>query len=500
MDIKPSLTAGLPPTGPKPSSAGLDLKMHQLLEAKVIENQIALDKLTVKVDDKTLSLQTDRPLNLQGGQAIQLQVVKLLPQPEFKIVPTSLTPSPNITANPSQDTPTLKWVLSSGNASAHMVQPASFSLGQQLQASIVDVSNNKITLQLLPATTSAANAPTNTLLTLDAKQLIPIGGSVDTSPRAQTSASPQNTLSVGAQLTLQVIKTGDSPTFAVSAIPVDDSQMIVNALKQWLPIQAPPTALLNQLQQALPQLITDATLAEALKNLAQKILSSLPIKPQLTEASQLKQAIDESGLFLEHKLLQSLLGKPDLLLNDDFKAKLSKLIQLLNHELAARTEGKTSATEALLKESLQKAHGALAKLTVDQLNSLPKDDSPKQSWMLELPFFHDGNPESMKIQIERDRRKADDKPENNWAVSITISPPNLATIHCRISCYDGTVNTRFWSEAIDTVDRINAHLDYLKQQLEQKGIVTGFMEAHQGQPPTPDSIVSSMPHLLREKA
>lgn len=502
MDIKPPLNTGSFLASPKVSGDGLNLKMHQLLEAKVIETQAILDRLTLKVADKTLTLQADRPLNLQSGQNIQLLVVKLLPQPEFKVLPHPLPQIASSTTNLAQDTPVLKWIAPTQSPTAStQTQLSSLLPGLQLQASIVDIANNKITLQLLPQAPSSATQqlPANALIMLDPKQLIPANTSTDATAQLKTMASPANTLTVGTQLTLQVVKAGDSPTFAILTASANEQQIIMNAFKQLLPLQASPAVFLNHLQQALPQLLTDASLAEALKNVAQKILSSLPITPQLTEATQLKQAIDESGLFFESKLAELLLGKPDISLQDDFKFKLNKLIQLINQELANQAEFKSSTTGELLKESLQKAHGTLAKLTLDQLNSLPKDESPKLNWTLELPFFHDDKAENVTIQIERDQSQAHDNTQNNWAVSITLTPPDLATIHCRISCYDGAINTRFWSDAAETVDKINAHLDYLKQQFEQKGLTTGFMEAHQGQPPQADSI--TMPkHLLSEKA
>jgi hypothetical protein len=68
-----------------------------------------------------------------------------------------------------------------------------------------------------------------------------------------------------------------------------------------------------------------------------------------------------------------------------------------------------------------------------------------------------------------------------------------------VSCYDGSVNTRFWSETAETVDKINTHLDYLKAQLEKNGLTTGFMEAHQGKPIQTNSAKTATSPLLSEK-
>ncbi len=528
MDIKLPLTANVQMTLNKAGVDGLNLKMGQLLDAKVIETQILMNTLSLKVADKALTVQADRPLSLQSGQSLQLQVVKLLPLPEFKIVPTLTatalsTPLPS--AAPSPQPLTLSLPLQQDNApilklvSQAVTTPpvanvninlGTLQAGEQLQARIVNIADNKITLQLLPESTTSlplqkpANMPPGRpLIILDAKQLILPTPDRPSSPPILNGAPPPTTtiaLKADMPVTLQVLKPGQSPTFNVLPAASDSDQKIFEALKQLLPIQASPTLLLNQLQLALPRLQADPSVAETLKNLAQVILDSTPNKTRLTEASQLKQTVNESGLFMESKLAELLSGKTEMTFQDDFKLKLGKLIQLLHREMATQPESKSAEDNEILKQSLQKAQGALAKLTLDQLNSLPRDESPKQGWILELPFFNNNAPDSVKIEIEQDKAHHNDSPHKNWAVSITITPPDLATIHCKISCYDGSVNTRFWSEAAGTVEKINANLDYLKQQFELKGLSSGFMQAQQGLPAQTDSLKTAMISLLNEKA
>lgn len=506
MDIKLPLPPNLPLAVNKASDSGLSLKLNQVLAAKVIENQTMLNTLTLEINNKTVTVQAPLPIDIKPGQSIQLQVTRLLPTPELKLV--SSLPLAQTAPNPvkDQDQPTLRLIHTTmPTPLTPTAKPMTssdiqtvFAPGTKLQANVIAVTGDRVTLQVtLPAPSAQPifNKPDSLLLTLDTKQLISQSGISSSEPH---QAGPL--LKEGVQIQLQLIQSGDKPVFVITPSGSDTEQKIVDALKQMLPLQTSPTPLLNQLQQALPELIADASVSETLKNLAQKILSSLATSSQLAEPATLKQLVKESGLFLEGKLLALLQDKPGISLPDDFKFKLSKVIVLLSEEIAAQTDGKSSAAQDLLKEILQKAQGALAKLTIDQFNSLPKEDSPKQTWVLELPFFHDGQPESVKIEIERDAPKKGESAEKNWAVSVTITPPELGTIHCRISCYDGTVNTRFWSDVAGTVERINAHLDYLKQQFESKGLTPGFMEAHQGQPAQTDYSKAQMPHLLSEKA
>lgn len=504
MDIKLSLDLNLQAITAKAANNLPDLKLNQLLEAKVVDTQIMLNTLALSVADKTVLVQASQPLTLPAGQTLQLQVVKLLPAPEFKIILPALPQATDqVTARPVE-APILK-LLNPQSPPLSANPPVNIALnqlapGQQLQAGIVNIAGDKITLRLLPAQTAPAQTPpsanpANPLVTLDSKQLILTDAASPNSPKTTAPA-----LTAGTLINLQVLKGGSSPTFSFSIPLPDPQQKIVETFKQLLPIQASPTPLLNRLDQILPTLDNNATVAETLKRLAREILNSIPLETQLSEPVRLKQTVDQSGLFLESKLAELLSGKDGAALPEDFKFKLVKLIQLLTVEIEAQARQKSEADSSqLFKEILQKAQNALAKLTVDQLNSLPRDESSKQGWVLELPFFHNHKADSVQIEIEQEKRGGNDERQKNWAVSITITPPDLATIHCRISCYDGAVNTRFWSEAADTVEKINAHLDYLKQQFERKGLTTGFMEAHQGKPAQTEAQKTAFPNLLSEK-
>jgi hypothetical protein len=389
---------------------------------------------------------------------------------------------------------------------------------QRISASVANIVDTKITLQLSSSltntpesTTVSANKPGQILVTLDAKQLpfaspnnvnadFSADPAIKSTPSSPTPLSAALALKPGQQIDLQVIEGGNKPIFAILLPAKGDERIIIEAQKQLLPIQSSPLPLLNNLQQVLSNIEPEATVAETLKRLAREIMGTIPLRTELTESAQLKRAFENSGLFLESKLAELLNGKPELLLQDDMKLKLGKLIDALREQLSNNSKLDDPAISDVLKDSLKKTLGTLAKLTLDQLNSLPKDESPKQGWVLELPFFDNHEAHTLQIEIEQDKAGNSESKQKNWAVSITITPPDLATIHCRVSCYDGSVNARFWSERTDTVDKINTHLDYLKQRLEQNGLTTGFMEAHQGKPPASNTVKKSLTSLLSVKA
>lgn len=495
MDINLPVNTNLQLALNKIAPGGLSLKLNQVLEAKVVDTQIILDSLTLKIDDKMVTAQAKLPTPFPAGQSLQLQVVKLLPTPELKVLALLTDELATAKSLPPADLPVLKLV----NPAVPASQPAKPELpqllnGQQLPATVFNLSGDKITLQIMPASAQPGEKPL--LMTLNTQQLLIASQAPSRNDGQQINPAD---LKPGTPITLQITKAGDSQSFVIKTATIAPEQYIKDALKQLLPIQMPPATLLNQLQQVMPRLHADPSVAETLKHAAQEILLTLPSKTLLTDPGQVKKSVDQSGLFLESKILALLAGKTDISLQDDFKFKLVKLIQLLNQEIGKQNQDNATDILELLKDSLQKTQSTLAKLTLDQLHSLPKEDIPKQGWTLELPFFHDKTADSVKIEIEQDKAGQSEQAEKSWAVTITITPPGLGTIHCKVSCYDGSVNTRFWSETADTVDKINAHLDYLKAQFEKNGLTAGFMEAHQGKPVPSVSTNPVTTLLLSEK-
>jgi flagellar hook-length control protein FliK len=312
----------------------------------------------------------------------------------------------------------------------------------------------------------------------------------------------KSALTVGSRVDLQMLKSGEPPVLSASLPAPSIDEQIATVFKQLLPVQVSSQQLLEQLAPLIQPAESDKTVGELLKQLAREILQHIPDKTKLFEPATLKQAIAQSGLFMERNLVDAEANPQSLMLQDDFKLKLSKLIAQLGLELAVPKDERSAQQTAsgLLRETLQKAQGNLAKLTLDQLNSLPRDDSPKQVWILELPFFNKAEPETLQLVVEQDKQANSENGQKNWVVSITITPPELATIHCKVSCYNGSINTRFWSESTSTVDKINARLDYLRQQFEQKGLKPGFMDVQQGKPTQANPQTLPPQSLLSEKA
>ena len=589
--------------------SALSLKVGQQLDVKVISADIlaAKNAITLTLGDKDITVQSNQPITLTPGQNLKVQVTRIAPVIEFKILDTLLELKAKTIQlqNPNNQSAELRLKLiptaRDGGSAAINKEPmrptvrdgGSVAVAEKqagteapsspikplLDAKIISIIGTKIQLQIF------TNTPTSlTSLTAESSNKQPALINID---RTQLTNALSN-LKVGQNLNLEIVKAGTTPEFKI--IPATGNipeAKIAEFIKQFLPRHEAAPLFLNQLIKDLPKLMKNESVPQTLKDMAAKIIQNLPPKEQLITSQGLKQSIVNSGLFLEAKLppamaqaeivkelpqliknesvpqslqriaaeiLQSLTPKqpvtnskliseakstsPGLnptddgidaedttpnrgaleqhldklpstpkagvLVNamqadekaavprtvqgaiqgataEDFKANLLKFIHAVKQELTTQGLQQHNPLDLDLLKNLQnKTENTVAKLVLDQLMSLPKEDNPKQQWIIDIPFIDRQQAESVKIEIQRDKENKKQSGSNDWSVNITITPPELGTIHCMVSYRNDVINTFFKSQNTQTTELIKHNLDYLKNQLEESGITTGHMDAHDG--------------------
>jgi len=261
----------------------------------------------------------------------------------------------------------------------------------------------------------------------------------------------------------------------------------------FLEAKLPPALIQAELIKELPQLIKNESVPQSLQRIAAEILQNLTQKQPLLNTPVLQQLATNTTPIAETELAalklnlpltvegESGTAKTNVLGADDFKANLLKFIHALKQELATQGEQPLNKTDIDLLKNLQnKTENTVAKLVLDQLMSLPKEDSPKQLWVIDIPFIDRQQAETVKIEIQRDKENKKQSGGGDWSVNITITPPGLGTIHCMVSYRNDAINTFFKSQNTQTTELIKHNLDYLKNQLEESGLKTGHMDAHDG--------------------
>ncbi|MGR9045883.1 MAG: flagellar hook-length control protein FliK [Gammaproteobacteria bacterium] len=484
MEIKLPIDAQSQMTLVRMKDTPLALKVGQIVEVNVVlQNRLDTQSITLELADKTLQLQSNQPLAVASGEKLKLEVIRLIPSLEFKVVTTPKDASANQAPSSIQIQkqtgpiilkipPPLADHKSAIGAALPPGQPPLVAIKETLTANVLAVTENQVRLQL--------PGQSQIQLTLDGA--------------AAASLRP------GQQVLLEPVRMGDGPALQLK-IP-DTTVKITELIKQNLPIHESPVFFIDQLIDNLSTLQKAESVSDTLKRLAREIIQNLPRRQQLTEAAFLKRAADQSGVFLEAQLAVSEKSQTLQPVND-FKAQLLKFIESLKHQINADPPSETKSTPAdleQLKTLLQKTENSVAKIILDQLASLPRDESTQQFWQMEIPFLDDGTAESIHIEIERDSAPKESPDAPIWSVTIKLSPSNMGTLHCKLSYLDGAINTHFWSQQTPVTELIKQNLDVLRDRLEHSGLKAGRMDALEGEPNPTKCQGQPKEKLLDEKA
>jgi len=142
------------------------------------------------------------------------------------------------------------------------------------------------------------------------------------------TAQVKTELEIGQKLTLEVIKLGDKPVLQLVAENKIQNQ-IEAAIRTVLPKQQNHAQLLSNLVEALSK--NQLTrFPEQIQSVIKRLYQSLPDVNALKSADGVKSAINNSGLFLEAKLVQR---SANTAFNQDFKANLLRLYRVLQQQV-----------------------------------------------------------------------------------------------------------------------------------------------------------------------
>lgn len=479
-------------------------KVGQLLRATAVTAQQG-GQATINVGGTLLLAQTQYPL--KAGQPLQLQVSGL-----------------------SADT-VLKVVGELAGKGLTISLPPQATLISQLQAG-----------QVLQATLSrpAEPAQTRALLQLAGQQVA-----------VQLSRPLPPNMNPG--LKLEVVTPGSLPALRILTPPppVGNTPDIQQALRSTLPRQTPLAPLLANLalvaNSGLPDARTAAptapvpptgarlnpALPQPVVELARQVVDSLPRVDTLSTADGLKQAVAQSGLFLEARLAQTAqspsagpAATPNLPL--DFKGSLLGLLASLLTLTKAMPGGGTPPAptpantgpvptqgpavpppppsqttlnpqmtlQQTLFELLRHVEGGLARLQLSQLVTQAHHDDDRRSWILELPLRLDERIDLIQLHIEKDLKRQHKKPTALWTITLSFDLPALGPVQARVTLANKTIHTSFWAQRPQTTRVIHDHLPTLHQRLREAGLTVGSLHAHEGQAPQAASLDSNLPQVL----
>jgi hypothetical protein len=290
--------------------------------------------------------------------------------------------------------------------------------------------------------------------------------------------------------------------------------------------------LINALQNQPP---SDATSAE-LRAAVDRLLAGLPDVQQLSTPKGLAQALANSGLFLEAKLLAG--QNPSL--TPDMKGNLLRLIAQMapglpgntsfNAIIAANTLAQTLPSfvrsalgtlgqvsakpqpgsfplpsrllqslegEGDLEHLLRLAAAAVSRLQSHQLSSLEQtgttaDGNLQSTWQLEIPMrnLQDIVPLQVKFQREQtpqkepgEKREEREPKQQLWRVELAFDMEPLGPLQVQAQLIQGRLSSQLWAERPYTASLIESHLGGLRERLVASGLNVGDLDCHLGTPP-----------------
>lgn len=296
-------------------------------------------------------------------------------------------------------------------------------------------------------------------------------------------AHTQNELLPGQLLKLEVVKTGTVPELKI--------------LLPTLSTQTSPLAIQNALLQALPKQVDLTDFALTLRQFAnltseksnplsaviQQTLGTLPSKEDLMTAEGLKQGINNSGVFLEAKIAQHLTPQGDLkgqLLTLVDMLQKSPLNQVSHSTLAQATAYVTADTADQSHSLLSKTEGAIARIVLDQLVSLPQNNELQNTWQIGIPFTDGAHTDTVKLKITQEGRSNQDPHHASWSVVLELNPPGMGLIHCKISLIDHKVDTYFWGDFQSSILQVHENIDILANRYVEAGLAVGHLNVVDG--------------------
>jgi hypothetical protein len=132
--------------------------------------------------------------------------------------------------------------------------------------------------------------------------------------------------------------------------------------------------------------------------------------------------------------------------------------------------------------------GALARIQLNQLASLPQDDGARLCWQLELPLRLGQELHDWGIRVERDATGGGrGEAAASWTVRLAFDLEPLGPVQVRVRLEAGGVSGTFRAERGETVGLIDGRLDLLRRRLEAVGLEVTGLSSLRGlvRPPTP---------------
>ena len=255
-----------------------------------------------------------------------------------------------------------------------------------------------------------------------------------------------------------------------------------------------------------------ATAPPELRELAKNIIERLRTPAQAATPEGLRQALKNSGPFLEHQLAIAT-GSADaaLVLSSDLKAGLLQLVSYLKAMLpqsapasvlvtplpsspVGTAHGPTLPRASLIAAQLidqaaplemlaKDIEGALARITTQQLLSLPERASDAPQWIFDLPLRNGARVDVFHLHVFREKHRRDSQQPPAWCVRLSFELATLGKVGVLVTLFAGSVSVAIWARHSATASWFEHHLQKLRTELHDAGVALSHLHCECGEAP-----------------
>jgi hypothetical protein len=297
------------------------------------------------------------------------------------------------------------------------------------------------------------------------------------------------------QFQVRVLSVGAQPQLEILGVDTKLDSTVHQALRERLPQQNGYAPLLATVG-ALSQWSIAKQLPPYLRSALALLEHSMSTPREIATPEGLRQAVNRSGLFLEAQLAQAPASDATTA-HDDMKGALLRLVDILKGQpmlgessdddvdppllyrgvvpqgrlpLPPELAGTGDATE-LLPRLYTDVQAALARLEVTQLQANPNH------WIVEIPVQDTEGADVLQLSL-----KHEPEAEQSWTMGFSLDLPALGPIVGELHLRGLRLSVRLWAQHRETVDRLEAQFENLRQRLDATGLFLDQLSCQFGLP------------------
>jgi hypothetical protein len=252
----------------------------------------------------------------------------------------------------------------------------------------------------------------------------------------------------------------------------------------------------------------------ALRELAKSVIERIRTPAQTASPEGLKQAVKNAGPFFEHQLATATSAADAALVFDhDLKAGLLRLVSYLKTTLPpAAPQGGTPATApppaptagphdhtpahaaplaaalltgnaAPLETLAKEADAALARITTQQLLSLPEHRADAPQWIFDLPLRSGERVDVFHLHVFREKHARDANHPPAWCVRLSFDLVTLGNVAALVTLFGGSVSVSIWTQQKTTARLFEEQLSTLRTELHTAGVPISRLHCECGDAP-----------------